>query len=58
MPPSHLQTDLVRQLKNVCGAGGTVNQNGLEVQGDHRENVAAVLRERGFEVKGKGGGAL
>lgn len=41
---------LAKDLRNACGAGGTVGDDGVEVQGDHREKAAAVLRERGFRV--------
>jgi translation initiation factor 1 len=43
------------ELKRLCGAGGTVRDNTIEVQGDHRERVAERLRELGYKVKLAGG---
>ncbi len=42
---------LARQLKQKCGAGGTLRQGIIEIQGDHRELLAALLKEQGFTVK-------
>ena len=42
---------LLKRLKSSCGAGGTVSAEGMiEVQGDHREAVAKVLRDDGFKA--------
>ena len=46
---------LARQLKQVCGSGGTVKDGQIEIQGEHREKVAALLRELGYKVKIAGG---
>src|SRR5207253_4663434 len=42
---------LGKTLRAKCGAGGTVKDGEVEVQGDHRERVAAILRELGYGVK-------
>lgn len=42
---------LALELKRACGTGGTVKGDTVEIQGDHRERVATLLRERGFTVK-------
>jgi translation initiation factor 1 len=42
-------------LKRLCGSGGTVKNGTLEIQGDHREKVAARLESRGYVVKLAGG---
>ena len=42
--------DLARKLKATCGAGGTVEQGDILIQGDHREKLATRLRELGFAV--------
>lgn len=43
---------LLVQLKNACGAGGTVRDEVVEIQGRHTERIAALLRELGYRVKG------
>jgi translation initiation factor 1 len=43
------------ELKRLCGAGGGVKDGAVEIQGDHRERVAARLRELGYVVKLAGG---
>jgi translation initiation factor 1 len=42
---------LAASLKRLCGSGGTVKDTAIEIQGDHREGLAARLRELGFIVK-------
>jgi len=37
---------LVRELKRHCGAGGTVRDDTVEVQGDHRDAIMVFLAER------------
>lgn len=46
---------LGKQLKTACGAGGTVKDGVIEVQGEHCERVMETLRSRGFVVKRAGG---
>lgn len=43
------------QLRKVCGAGGTVKEGVIEIQGDHREQVAAELQRMGYRIKLVGG---
>ena len=43
------------ELKRLCGAGGTIKDGGIEIQGDHRERVAEWLRARDYTVKLAGG---
>jgi translation initiation factor 1 len=43
------------ELKRLCGAGGTVRDGAIEVQGDHRERIAERLRSLGYTVKLAGG---
>ena len=42
-------------LKRLCGAGGAVKDGAVEIQGDHRERIAAHLRSLGYTVKLAGG---
>jgi translation initiation factor 1 len=46
---------ILKRLKATCGAGGTVRDGVVEVQGEHRETVAGVLREMGYTAKVAGG---
>lgn len=46
---------LLKALKQRCGTGGTVKDGVLEIQGDHRDTVAAFLEKKGFKVKLAGG---
>jgi len=43
--------DLARTLKTTCGSGGTVKEDTVEIQGDHRDKIASHLRELGYTVK-------
>ena len=47
--------DLARALKKACGVGGAVKDGAIEIQGEKREQVAELLRDRGFTVKLSGG---
>ena len=49
--PSQI-ADLARELRTVCGAGGTARDGAVELQGDQREKAAAALAARGLRVKG------
>ena len=46
---------LAKQLKNRCGAGGTVKDGVIEIQGDHRDRIVTELQQRGWTVKRSGG---
>jgi translation initiation factor 1 len=45
----------LKELKRLCGSGGTVRDDAVEVQGDHRERIVAHLEQRGHRVKLTGG---
>ena len=42
---------LSTRLKSACGTGGTVKSGALEFQGDHREQLVALLASEGFRSK-------
>lgn len=46
---------LAKQLKQLCGTGGTVKDFVIEIQGDHREKLKATLEKLGYTVKLAGG---
>ena len=52
--PEYLR-QLLKQFKGLCGAGGTVKEGALEIQGDHRETLITKLEEMGYQAKPKGG---
>ena len=45
----------VAQMKRLCGAGGTLKDGVVEIQGDHRDRLAEHLRALGHTVKLAGG---
>lgn len=45
---------LGRELRAGCGSGGTTRDDTIELQGDHREKVEAVLARRGLRSKRAG----
>jgi translation initiation factor 1 len=53
--PTSALAEAASDLKRHCGAGGTVKDGTIELQGDHRDKAAARLRARGYEVKLAGG---
>jgi len=42
---------LLSRLKSQCGAGGTIQEDRVEVQGEHVERISAALSELGYVVK-------
>ncbi len=45
---------LARSLKAACGSGGTVKDGVIEVQGEHRDRIVALLLHAGWRVKRAG----
>jgi translation initiation factor 1 len=43
------------EMKRLCGAGGTLRDGVVEIQGDHRERLAQRLTALGYKVKLAGG---
>lgn len=47
--------ELAKKLKQVCGSGGTIKDDVIEIQGEHREKIAETLIKLGYKVKIAGG---
>jgi translation initiation factor 1 len=47
--------DLAKQLKAQCGTGGTVKDNEIEIQGEHKQKIAEILKKLGYKAKISGG---
>ena len=47
---NHL-TELLTKLKNSSGAGGTVQNDVIEIQGEHEERIRSLLSELGYRVR-------
>ena len=48
-------TLLAQQLRKLCGAGGSLKDGNIELQGDHRDKVEARLVALGYKIKRVGG---
>ena len=46
---------LAKQLKQQCGTGGSVKDDMIIIQGDHREKLMKLLKAQGHKVKLSGG---
>lgn len=46
---------LAKEMQKACGAGGTVKEGRIEIQGDCREGVARILTKAGFTPVFAGG---
>lgn len=46
---------LASKLKKICGSGGSVVDETIEIQGDKRDPIKIFLENEGFKVKFIGG---
>jgi translation initiation factor 1 len=44
-----------KELRRLCGTGGTAKNGVVELQGDHRDKIVAYFEGRGRRVKRAGG---
>jgi translation initiation factor 1 len=51
-PATNNLPDLLTRLKNACGAGGTVVESNLEIQGSHADRVRTELQKLGYRIRG------
>lgn len=53
--PEAARLDVLKQLKRKLGTGGTLKDDTIEIQGDHRERVVELLNATGYRAKQAGG---
>jgi translation initiation factor 1 len=46
---------LAKELKTQLGVGGSFKNDQIIIQGDYRDRIMAMLKEKGFKVKRVGG---
>jgi translation initiation factor 1 len=56
LPLAHAElATLATRLKKRCGTGGTVKDGIIEIQGEHRDVIVAVLLSAGYKARKSGG---
>jgi translation initiation factor 1 len=55
MSPLAGKEALLKLLKTKLGAGGTLSEEAIEIQGDHRDQIVAILVGLGYKAKRSGG---
>jgi len=46
---------LAKELKTELGVGGSFKNEKIIIQGDYRDRIMEILKEKGFSVKRVGG---
>ncbi len=46
---------LAKELKTKLSVGGTFKEDAIIIQGDYRDKIMTILKEKGFKVKRVGG---
>lgn len=46
---------LAKEIKTTLGVGGSFKEDTIIIQGDYRDKIMEILREKGFKVKRVGG---
>jgi translation initiation factor 1 len=54
-PEGNDLSELATRLKNACGAGGTVKDGQIELQGDRLQATEQALQAIGYKTKTRGG---
>jgi translation initiation factor 1 len=44
--------ETLSHLQSQCGAGGTIDGQSLELQGDHTVRIRDLLKSRGYRIQG------
>ena len=48
-------TPLLKELKAALATGGSIDGDTIQVQGDHRDRLVTLFKDRGFPAKPAGG---
>jgi len=51
-PEENDMPGLLAKLKNACGAGGTIKEDLLEIQGEHLDRTRQLLSGIGYRIRG------
>lgn len=42
---------MLKKAKTFCASGGTVRENQIEIQGEHRHKIRKLLIKEGFQIE-------